>query len=1303
MGFIKIYRIVFILALFFTGTGQLLADGIALRQKGENKLEVIRNTADQLILLNSIAEINALKVQTEAGIFVQLGIPGYSYTEVTGEPQLPVNRRLIEVPAGSTPHVEIVSYAVEEYSLPGLGIQFPVFPDQPPCPKSSSTLPPFEYKITVYQQDDFWGQELVTVDVLGVLRGVRLGRVNICPFAYNPVKQILRVYHDLRVEITFPNADMAKTEQLKSLMENPYFRSVGNSLLNHKPFTRTDTIAQVPVKYVIVSDPMFQEQLQPFAEWKTKKGFQVMEAYTDDPLVGTTTASIKAFLQGLYEAGTTADPAPSFVLFVGDVAQVPAWNLSGESDREYCEYTGDLFPEVYYGRFSATNPDQLQPQIDKTLMYEQFTMPDPSYLGEVVMIGGMDGSFGHDWANGQITYGTENYFNEAHGILSHTYLYPNSGPSEDQIRQDISNGVAYANYTAHGSPSGWANPSFSTSDIASLQNEGKYGLLVGNACSTSEFATSACFAEEMLRAVDKGSIGYIGGSNSTYWDEDYYWGVGVGPISEDPPAYEETSLGAYDRMFHDHGENISDWYTTQDQMIYAGNLAVTEGSPSMAEYYWDIYNLMGDPSLTPYLGVPATLAVTYDQLMPLASTSFTITAEPNAYVAISRDNVLHGSAFANEEGVAVVTLTPITVPGTADVVVTAQNRQPHIGTVVVASPEGPYILMNAFQVNDATGNGNQLADYGEDVRLNITLKNVGSSDASNLTATLTTDDPFVDITEGVFNWPDIQSDSVSGQENVFMIHVQDSIPDLHKAVFTLELSDGSETWTSPIQFLIHAPLFIPGNYIIVDDIYGNGNGNLDAGEVADLYCEITNGGHASSGQVIAGMNCENEFIFLNSFTDQLTTIAAGETHQAHFTLTVDPAAPIGNVATFGLQITSDPYAAERSYQLKIGKISEDFETADFEAFNWALGGDAEWQVQEGGYSGNFCARSGAITHLQETVLMITIDVLTDDSIKFYRKVSSESGYDFLKFYIDGFMKAGWSGNQDWELVSFPVSQGTRTFRWIYSKDTYASSGSDCGWIDLIEFPAMATDPGPFSLYAFANPQQICQGSSAMLFAIPSGGTGTYSYAWEPSSSLNDPTIFNPLASPIDETEYTVTVTDGQETLSAEITVSLKPRPEAPSISQVDQMLVSSASEGNQWYREGVLIEGATGQSLLPPNTGEYWVTVTGDNGCESEPSNTIYYMYTSLGEPARSNTLEIYPNPFSELVQFRYALEEASPVRIRVYNLNGETVRILLNGEKMDKGTHTVTLSAEGLEPGVYYCRFESAGHIEVRKIILAK
>ena len=87
-------------------------------------------------------------------------------------------------------------------------------------------------------------------------------------------------------------------------------------------------------------------------------------------------------------------------------------------------------------------------------------------------------------------------------------------------------------------------------------------------------------------------------------------------------------------------------------------------------------------------------------------------------------------------------------------------------------------------------------------------------------------------------------------------------------------------------------------------------------------------------------------------------------------------------------------------------------------------------------------------------MYITIDVPVNDQISFYRKVSSEETYDFLKFYIDGTMLEQWSGEVPWSEVSYPVTAGTHTFKWEYSKDISVSSGSDCGFVDYVVFPSI---------------------------------------------------------------------------------------------------------------------------------------------------------------------------------------------------------------------------------------------------------
>ncbi len=83
---------------------------------------------------------------------------------------------------------------------------------------------------------------------------------------------------------------------------------------------------------------------------------------------------------------------------------------------------------------------------------------------------------------------------------------------------------------------------------------------------------------------------------------------------------------------------------------------------------------------------------------------------------------------------------------------------------------------------------------------------------------------------------------------------------------------------------------------------------------------------------------------------------------------------------------------------------------------------------------------------------MTLNVTVGGEITFYRKVSSENSYDYLKFYIDNDLQGQWSGEEDWVKETHTVATGNRTFKWVYKKDNSAGNGSDCAWIDYITFP-----------------------------------------------------------------------------------------------------------------------------------------------------------------------------------------------------------------------------------------------------------
>jgi hypothetical protein len=894
----------FMVIVFQSGFAQTVVETTSLILK--------ENTTERLVFQNTVGKIDANIVKVAQHAYTRLSLPGYTHNYAVGVPEVPIKRQLIELPHEFVVEVNVLSYDIVEYRLQSLGAAQPLIPVQPSQPKCGSTSE-FQINNRVYSLNQFLEQELVSVNILGRMRGVNIARLEVAPIQYNPVEQTIRVYENLQFEIVVKQADWVTTESEKSRLASPYFTAPYANLMNYIPAVSRENFTQYPIKYVIVSDPMFQAQLQPFVEWKTRKGFTVIEAYTDE--IGSTTAGIKAYLQGLYDAGTPEDPAPSFVLFVGDISEIPAWNNGdGVTDRNYVEYTGDLFPEIFYGRFSAQNEAQLQPYIDKTLQYEQYTLANPAYLDTVVMIAGMDGSFGASHGNGQINYGTINYFNAEHDIFSHTYLYPESGSNAANIRQNVSDGVGFANYTAHCGPGGWADPSFSIGDIPALSNQGQYGLLIGNCCSSSEFQTT-CFAEEIVRAADKGAVGYIGGSNSTYWDEDFYFGVGVGAISENPPSYEETGLGNYDRAFHDHGEPFGEWYTTMAQHIFAGNMAVTESGSSLEQYYWDIYNLMGDPSLMIYYSEPEVMTVNHPAVITIGQTSISITAVPYAYVGLSMNNELKGMGIADASGYLVLDFESIVTPGDAEIVVTAQNFQPYISTIPVIPAEGPYVVYSSHNVS---GLG---FTYHESEVVLLTMENVGTEDALGVEVELSTNNPYISLSNNTVNFGDIPAGQSVESPLPVNFTVADNIPDLELLMFDVKATIAAgDVFESSFVDMGHAPILAYQN-VVVDDSQGNNNGKLDAGETVDLVISLKNTGSAFARNVLGQLSTGSPYLTINQPQQSYDKMEADSVKSQRYSVTVSMDAPAGITAQQTIDFIADfGISATDVFNLIIGQI-----------------------------------------------------------------------------------------------------------------------------------------------------------------------------------------------------------------------------------------------------------------------------------------------------------------------------------------------------------------------------------------------
>jgi len=126
------------------------------------------------------------------------------------------------------------------------------------------------------------------------------------------------------------------------------------------------------------------------------------------------------------------------------------------------------------------------------------------------------------------------------------------------------------------------------------------------------------------------------------------------------------------------------------------------------------------------------------------------------------------------------------------------------------------------------------------------------------------------------------------------------------------------------------------------------------------------------------------------------------------------------------------------------------------------GSTAPWAVTNGdSYLGSQSLKSGIIGTGQRSDISYTAN-FSAGVVSFARKVSSESGYDFLSFSVDGVVLGAWAGEVAWSVVSFPLDSGTHTLLWTYAKDGDISSGSDAAWIDNV---VISTNEASYTLSA----------------------------------------------------------------------------------------------------------------------------------------------------------------------------------------------------------------------------------------------
>jgi hypothetical protein len=253
--------------------------------------------------------------------------------------------------------------------------------------------------------------------------------------------------------------------------------------------------------------------------------------------------------------------------------------------------------------------------------------------------------------------------------------------------------------------------------------------------------------------------------------------------------------------------------------------------------------------------------------------------------------------------------------------------------------------------------------------------------------------------------------------------------------------------------------------------------------------------------------------------------------------------------------------------------------------------------------------------------------------------------------------------------------------------TYTVTVTNANGCTAIDNVIVTVTGSTMSVNATSTPQQICEWSSVQLNSSVSGGSGPVTYSWTSTPVGFSSTLQNPSASPLVSTVYTVSVTDGTNNATSDISVTVNSLPAIPTVIQNQNILSSSAASLYQWYQYSVLMPGETNQNLNITADGLYQVEITDTNGCTAI-SAAIDYFYTGIKNTSVDNLVTIYPNPSTGIIILKGSILEKNNFEIEVFDLCGK-LQFQTNSEK------EIDLSL--LQEGIYYITI-SSGETKINK-----
>ncbi len=154
-------------------------------------------------------------------------------------------------------------------------------------------------------------------------------------------------------------------------------------------------------------------------------------------------------------------------------------------------------------------------------------------------------------------------------------------------------------------------------------------------------------------------------------------------------------------------------------------------------------------------------------------------------------------------------------------------------------------------------------------------------------------------------------------------------------------------------------------------------------------------------------------------------------------------------------------------------------------------------------------------------------------------------------------------------------------------------------------------------------------------------------------------------------------------------------PTQPTITKDATTLNASSASAYQWYKNGVLIEGANQQSYTPTEEAIYVVRIKDAAACFNVYSASYKYSNTSTGmnDDLKLNELKVFPNPSTGI--FNLELDGITHFNTMVFSMNGDLVY---------EGENIKEIDLSSLANGVYFLHVSSENKVSVtKKLVISK